>query len=140
MTDRTRWLVTVAVALAVVAPAVLPSASDGFPISTYPMFTSERGQVMALDTVVLVDGDQRQRLSPVAIGGTDEIVLAAVTVTNAIRGGAETLARLCDEVADRIDGPGTIEIVTETHDTVALLQDDAEPLEIRVHHRCPADP
>lgn len=140
MTDRTRWLVTVAVALAVVAPAVLPTASDGFPISTYPMFTSERGRVMALDTVVLVDGDQRERLSPVVIGGTDEIVLAAVTVTNAIRGGTDALRRLCEEVATRADGPGTIEIVTETHDTVALLQDDAEPQAIRVHHRCPADP
>jgi hypothetical protein len=140
MTDRTRWLVTVAVALAVLAPAVLPSAADGFPISTYPMFTSERGQVMALDTVVLVDGDRRERLSPAVIGGTDEIVLAAVTVSNAIRGGPESLRRLCGEVAARVDGPGAIEIVTETHDTVALLQDDAEPLEVRVHQSCPVDP
>ena len=140
MTDRTRWLLTVAVALAVFAPAVLPAASDGFPISTYPMFTSTRGQVMALDTVVLINGDDRARLSPTAVGGTDEIVLAAVTVTNAIRGGPDALDRLCQEVAERVDGPGTIEIVTETHDTVALLQDDAEPLEVRVHHRCPADP
>jgi hypothetical protein len=140
MTDRTRWLVTVAVALAVVAPALLPEASDGFPISTYPMFTSERDAVMALDTVVLVDGNDRQRLSPAEIGGTDEIVLAAVTVTNAIRGGPEALARLCREVAARVDGPGTIEIATETHDTVALLQDDAEARDVQVHERCPADP
>lgn len=141
MTDRTRRIVTVLVAAAVLAPAALPDASDGFPISTYPMFTSDRGRVMALDTVVLVapPDDDRTRLSPRTISGTDEIVQAAVIVSNAIAGGPSTLAALCREVAGRVDGPGTIEIVTETHDTVALLQDDAEPLEVRVHQRCPAD-
>jgi hypothetical protein len=138
VTNRTRWLVTVAVATAVVLPAVLPGEADGFPISTYPMFTAERGRVMALDTVVLVDGERRERLSPEEIGGTDEIVLAAVTVNRAISAGGETLERLCTEIAARIDRPGTVEIVTETHDTVALLQDDAAPSAVQVHERCPS--
>lgn len=140
MTNRTRWLVTAAVGLAVLAPALLPDGADGFPISSYPMFTSDRGRVMALDTVVLVEGPERHRLSPEAIGGTDEIVLAAVTVTEAIAAGPGALDRLCREVAARVDRPGTIEIVTETHDTIALLQDDAQPLAVEVHERCPAAP
>ena len=140
MTNRMRWVVTVAVALAVLAPAVLPGGADGFPISTYPMFTSDRGREVTLDTVVLVDGDGRHRLSPAVIGGTDEIVLAAVVVTDAVDGGPVALDRLCREVARRVDRAGTVEIVTERHDTVALLQDDEPPVEVEVHHRCEASP
>ena len=140
MRNGTRWVVTVGVVLAVGAPAVLPGADDGFPISTYPMFTSDRGRVMSLDTVVLVTGDGRERLSPEAIGGTDEIVLAAVIVGDAVDEGPAALQRLCREVAERVDRPGTVEIVTERHDTVALLQDGAAPVEIEVHDRCEASP
>jgi len=133
-------MLTMVVGLAVLAPAVLPGASDGFPISTYPMFTSERGRVMGIDTVVLVDGARRERLSPEEIGGTDEIVHAAVTVTDAIQDGPAALERLCHEVAGRVRRAGTVEIVTETHDTIALLQDDAVPLAVLVHERCAASP
>jgi hypothetical protein len=133
-------VVTLGVALAVAAPAVLPGASDGFPISTYPMFTSDRDRVIDLDTVVLVEGEERDRLSPEVIGGTDEIVLAAVIVGDAVRGGPVELERLCREVAARVDRPGTVEIVTETHDTIDLLQDDAPPRAVEVHHRCEAGP
>lgn len=140
MTNRMRWVVTACVAAAVLAPAILPGGADGFPISTYPMFTTDRGRVVALDTVVLVDGDGRHRLSPTVIGGTDEIVLAAVVVGDAIAGGLATLDRLCQEVAARVDRTGTVEIVTERHDTVALLQDDEPPVGVEVHHRCEATP
>jgi hypothetical protein len=140
MAARTRWVVTAAVALAVLAPAALPGASDGFPISTYPMFTSDRGRVMALDTVVLVTGGQRERLSPTLVGGTDEIVHAAVTVSNAIQGGAPALDALCREIAGRLEPGGEVQIVTERHDTIALLQDDADPLDVQVHRRCTAGP
>lgn len=128
-------LTVVAVAL-VAAPAVLPDPADDFPISTYPMFTTERGRVVDLDTAVLVDAEGRHRLSPEEVGGTDEIVAAAVAVSRAIAGGPEALATLCEDIAERVDGPGTLEIVTERHDAVALLQDDAPPVDITVHEQC----
>lgn len=140
MTNRMRWVVTACVAAAVLTPAVLPGGADGFPISTYPMFTSDRGREVALDTVVLVDGDGRHRLSPKVVGGTDEIVLAAVVVGDAIAGGPVELDRLCREVAARVDRTGTLEIVTERHDAVALLRDDEPPVDVEVHHRCEATP
>ena len=138
MTNRGRWLLTLAVGAAVVAPAVLPDAKDDFPISTYPMFTSERGEVVDLDTAVLVDDEGRHRLSPEAIGGTDEIVAAAVTVSNAIAGGSATLDLLCQDIADRVDDRGEVQIVTERHDAVDLLRDGAPAIEVTVHERCPA--
>jgi hypothetical protein len=140
MTDRTRWLVTLGVALAVLAPAALPDASDGFPISTYPMFTADRGQVIGLDTVVLERDGRRRRLSPERIGGTDEVVLASTTVANAIAAGPAGVARLCREVAARVDEPGTVEVVTEVYDTVELLQQGAAPTDRTVHGSCEARP
>jgi hypothetical protein len=129
-------VVTVAVGLVVVAPAVLPEPADDFPISTYPMFTTERGEVVDIDTAVRVDEAGRHRLTPEIVGGTSEIVSAAVTVSRAIAGGGAALTRLCGEIADRVGEPGSIEIVTERHDAVALLQDGAEPVEVTVHERC----
>jgi len=131
-------VVTVAAVLVVVAPAVLPDPEDDFPISTYPMFTAERGRVVDLDTAVLVDADGRHRLSPFEVGGTDEIVSAAVAVSRAIAGGPVALATLCADIAERVAGPGTIEVVTERHDAVALLQDGSPPVAITVHHECDA--
>lgn len=129
---------TVAVGLVVAAPALLPDPADDFPISTYPMFTIERGEVVDLGTAVLVDDEGRHRLSPELVGGTDEIVAAAVTVSNAIVGGPSTLALLCQDIADRVDGPGEIQVVTERHDAVELLREGAEPLRVTVHETCPA--
>ena len=84
-------MVTVAVGLVVVAPAVLPDPADDFPISTYPMFTTERGEVVDIDTAVRVDEAGRHRLSPQIVGGTSEIVSAAITVSRAIAGAARRL-------------------------------------------------
>jgi hypothetical protein len=131
-------LVTLVVGSAVVAPALWPDPSDDFPISTYPMFTTERGEVVDLDTAVLVDDDGRHRLSPEAIGGSDQIVTAAVTVSQAISDGAVATGLLCEEIAGRVDGPGVIEIVTERHDAVDLLRDGADAMSVTVHERCDA--
>ncbi len=131
-------MVTVVAVAVVAAPALLPEPEDDFPVSTYPMFTAERGQVVDLDTAVLVDDDGRHRLSPEEVGGTDEIVAAAVAVSRAIAGGPATLATLCADIAERVDAAGTVEVVTERHDAVALLQDGAPPLATTVHHDCEA--
>ena len=129
-------MVTVVAVALVAAPAVLPDPEDDFPVSTYPMFTAERGRVVDLDTAVLVDEDGRHRLSPEEVGGTDEIVAAAVAVSRAIAGGPDSLATLCGDIAERVAGPGTVEIVTERHDAVALLQVGARPVGITVHEQC----
>lgn len=138
MGNRARWLIAVVVVAAVAAPAVLPDPDDDFPLSTYPMFTAERGQVVEVATVVVVRDGERARLSPEEVGGTDEIVSAAVTVGDAVAAGPAAVAALCADVAARVTGPGELEVVTERHDAVDLLRDDAAPLAVTVHGRCPA--
>jgi hypothetical protein len=100
------------------------------------MFTFERGAVVDLDTAVLVDEEGRHRLSPEVVGGSAEIVSAAVAVDRAIASGPAALARFCVGVAERVGRPGTIEVVTERHDAIALLRHGAEPLSVAVHERC----
>jgi hypothetical protein len=131
-------LVAVAVGAVVLAPAVLPDPEDDFPISTYPMFTTERGEVVDLDTAVLVDDSGRHRLSPEVVGGSDQIVTAAVVVSQAISEGSAATRLLCEDIADRVDGPGSIEIVTERHDAVDLLRDGTDAISVTVHERCDA--
>jgi hypothetical protein len=77
------------------------------------------------------------RLSPELISGSDEPVLAAATVTGALRRGeAESL---CDRVVARAVRAGrsdlsAIEVVSERHDLDRFAPD--EPLERRRHVRC----
>jgi len=125
--------------LAVVAPILRQPARDSFPLSTYPMFADDRGPVAVVNTVLGVDrGGATHTLSPEIIGGSDEVILAAATVSNAIRAGAAD--RLCAQVAERTD-VGTyrwLRVVTHRYDTVAYLDGNREPLDEVVHAECEA--
>jgi hypothetical protein len=122
-------------------PAVDPSPSDGFPVSTYPMFARPSGPVVRLATVVGLDeaGDVH-RLSPQEISGTDQVVLAGEQVRLAVREGTASVTALCHEVAARVDDPTvrTVEVRTETRDAVADVRARAPAIEVTVHARCPA--
>ena len=74
------------------------------------------------------------RLSPKLIAGTDEVILASVTVKRSIaRGEAELL---CAEIAERL-GPGrTVDVRVETVDVVAFITAGVEPSGIDVKARC----
>ena len=123
-------------------PAVDPSPSDGFPVSTYPMFARRSGPVVRLATVVGLDAaGEVHRLSPEAISDTDEVVLAAEQVRLAVREGRASVTALCHEVAARVDDPDlrTIEVRTEVRDAVADVRASEAATDVHVHARCPAD-
>lgn len=121
-------------------PAVHPGQPDGFPLSTYPMFASARGREVAVATAVGLDESGRvRRLDPDTIGGTGEVMLAATTVRRAVGDGEDATARLCREIADRIDEGDEIvavELRTETHDAVSWFAGQREPIDVRSHERC----
>ena len=103
-------------------PALDPTPADGFPVSTYPMFARRSGPVVRLATAVGLDADGAvHRLDPHAIGGGDEVVLAAEQVAGPWPRGAASMAAFCDEVADRVDDAGivAVEVRTEVRDAVA---------------------
>ena len=146
MTRRARLralVVSAAIVVAVALPGVRmvasPDAPDGFPLSTYPMFGRDPGRVVELPTVVAITpGGDVERLSPVTIAGTDQVIQAGATVSQAIARGPEATSVLCREVADRVDAPATVAVVVERHDAVAWSAGDREPLDRRTLADCEA--
>jgi hypothetical protein len=133
-----RW-VAYGITLVAVAAVALPGFTDrdSFPLSNYPMFSSDRGRVAAFDTAVGIAPDgEVERLSPRRISGSYEVIHAASTVSKAIRAG--DAPRLCREIAARAVGDGLahVEVVTETYDTVRWFEGDEVPVARTLHARC----
>lgn len=144
-----RRAVVLAVALVVLSPVLRPGRPDGFPLSSYPMFSTDRGRIAHLATAVGIDAaGEAVRLDPHAIGGGDEPMLAASAARRAVAGGPEAAERYCAEVATRIgrdagkqgssDGRIVeVEVRTEVRDVVADPAAREDPLDVVVHARCP---
>ena len=139
MRQRVPYLVALVAVVAVAVPGF--TDDDSFPLSNYPMFSRDRGEVASFDTAIGFDADgERHWLAPELIGGSYEVIHAAQTVTKAINAG--DAASLCREVAARSSGRSftEIEVVTETYDTVAWFEGDEQPLRREVHARCVVRP
>jgi hypothetical protein len=143
-----RWralLVSAAVVVAVAVPGVRTlvedDAPDGFPLSTYPMFSRDRGRVVELPTVVAVTADGTvERLSPATIAGTDQVMQASAAVRGAVADGPPAARALCAEVAARLPGRTppvvTVEVVVERHDAIAWSSGSRAPLDRRTVASC----
>jgi len=132
---RRAWLVVAAVVGVLgVVPVMLDR--DSYPISTYPMFSHRRTTTETVDTAILVADGRVRRLTPSTIAATDEVILAAATVSNAIAAG--TAQVLCAEIAARVDDSGEIQVVTEQYDSVRWYEGDKTPLMRVVHASCEA--
>ena len=134
--------VIMAVALLVLSPALRGSPRDGFPLSNYPMFATDVGREARVDTAVGLRADGSvERLSPRLVTGTDEVILAASTVTNAVAAGPATAAALCAEIAGRVAASradvAQIRLATETYDAVDYFDGQRTPAGVEVHATCP---
>lgn len=127
----------VAVVVAMLAPTFLWPERDSYPLSTYPMFASNRGPVSGLTNVAGIGaGGEVHRLSAREVTGTDEVMLAVATVVRAVNEGRAE--ELCAAVAAGVDRPEVmaVEVRTERVDSVAWLEGDREPESVTVHARC----
>ncbi|MGY6501749.1 MAG: hypothetical protein ACXIVQ_12780 [Acidimicrobiales bacterium] len=138
------WLAMLALVAAMSPPLVLDPTNDDFPVSTYPMFTTDRSGPSSISTAVGVtaDGD-RHRLSSGLLAGADEPILAVRTARVEVGGGragswcVEVARRVADDATVRSGRPVVeIEVVTEVHDPIATLAHGAEPLATTVHASC----
>ena len=120
-------VVLVAVALPGMRLLVDRESGDGFPLSTFPMFTEDHGRVLELPTVVAVTATGVERLSPAEIAGTDQVVQAWETVRRAVERGRDAARELCDEVAGRVDGPASLAVVVERYDILAWAAHPSDP-------------
>lgn len=105
------------------------------------MFSSRRTTTESVDSAVFIDDKGFvQRLSPSVIAGTDEVILAAQTVSHAI--GTGTATELCAEIVARYKSEiaGTVEVITETFDAVNWYHGDKSPLQRTIHASCEDKP
>lgn len=134
---RIRRLAPLLAALLVLGPLLRSPDSDSYPLSTYPMFATDRGREAAIATAVGVDVDGKvSRLGARVIGGTDEVILAATTVSAAVRRGE--VDELCREIARRLTATDVVVVVvrTEVIDVVDHVGKGGEPPEVSEHGRC----
>lgn len=141
-------LLSAGLLLAVTSPAFRDPPRDDFPLSSYPMFTSRRGDVASVRTVLGVTRQGRhETLDPLRIAGDSWVILAAATVDEAVRAGPDAARALCDAVARRVAADparrgrlASLEVVTEVYDTRRFFAGDEAPRERRVHASCPVPP
>lgn len=124
--------------LALAWPAIAPGELDSLPLSNYPMFAHERERVTHFYAVVRVDEHgEEHRLGLRVVGGTDQPVQAAMTVQQAVsRGEADDF---CAEVAERIDAPGMIQVLSLRYDAPGWFRGRQEPVRRTVHAECDSE-
>lgn len=128
---------------AVLLPAV--RNRDSFPLSTYPMYARQRDVIAIVPAAIGVDATGvRRRLSMATIARTDDPLIAAASLRNAI--GSGTAEALCAEIATR--APAGIVVVEIVEERVELVKaatstdaslDPAGP-ERTVHASCEVPP
>ena len=117
------------------SPLAREPHNDTYPLSTYPMFATNRGEVHHISTVVEVLADGTTvRLSPETIAGTDELVLTAVTVNRAVIDGQADA--LCAEVVERLGALRRARVQTEVHNVIELVANGSPPLDVEIHAEC----
>lgn len=138
-----RWPAAVAIValVAVLWPLARSERHDSFPLSNYPMFTSDLPEVTSFARALGVDGDGVEDvLPPILAGGTVEVIHANRTLNRALREGRGD--DMCSEIADRVRGDRpdvvAVRIVVERYDVVeGLRADELRPVDRTVRAECP---
>ncbi len=126
---------TAGVVAALFVPVLLDR--DDVPLATYPMYSRERADVVAVTTAVGVTADGEERtLGLGVIGDTDDPLIAVGELRAAVRNGDAD--RRCAEIAGRVGDADTVEVlvVTERHDVVDHVRTGDGFRERTVHARC----
>lgn len=117
---------------------------DSFPLSTYPMFSYDRGRIASV-TVALARGPGGyEQAVPPSFVATSETMQAMKTIAKSVRAGGRRARDLCESIAERVAesddpvfAPATeVAFVRNTVDSIDYLSGDRAPRERRYHVRC----
>ena len=126
-------------------PALRDPEDDGYPLSTYPMFTHRRGRVNDVTSALAIAPDGSETRIPPKYVANAETMQAFYRLQRAVAAGRSSSRALCTTIAERIrHAPAPelaravrVELVTERVDAIDYLADRARPFGRRVHARCP---
>lgn len=134
-------VVSLALVGATLWPLTREPSDDGFPLSTYPMFSWKRPTKLRMTYGLGATATgERVYLSP-WIAGSGEVLQARAIFERAASQGRAGLATLCAQIAARVatlpayTDVVTIRIVDGTHDAVEYLVRDRIGVETE-RHRC----
>jgi hypothetical protein len=139
------YLLCVGVIGAMLSPVLQRPPVDGFPLSTYPMFSHPRGPTAKIHTVLGITADgEAEVLSPRLIGGDPWSSLASRVTSEAARSRAKRRA-LCETVAarvaadpDRASRYVELEFVSEVYDVADyFVRGDTGAERRKLLARCP---
>ena len=129
-------------------PAFGDANDDGFPFSTYPMFSHPKKQSgLVLTQVLAVYPDGRKvPLPPQISTGNQEVIQAMGTILRESYKKKRAKA-FCEDIVRRMqasDDPewedvASVEIARSQFDTVAYFQTGPEPVRRRTVRRCPVN-
>jgi len=128
---------------AVAYPAFLEPYEDGYPLSTYPMFSNPRPRTVQVTRAIAL-GDGVAVAVPPAYVANSEAMQALQTLKKSVADGHRAQLRLCEHIVSRIQaahdadfaGADRVELQTVTLDSIAYLGGQLEPLSSRTHVRC----
>lgn len=138
----------VAYALFVVAGVLVMSPArkgvkDDFPLSPYAMFSENKDESTTVTHAVAIGQDGVATPLPPKMLGTDEVLQAKVTISNAVRAGKPALTALCAKLSERVAADAAwasakrVEIRTVTYESVPYFDDPTKPpTKSRVHIKC----
>lgn len=139
MSDRQQiWLCAVlgtVLVAAVAYPALRPPAEDGYPLSTYPMFSRDRGRSLRVASARLRYEDGHEETLPPTLIANGEVMQAVQRLNRGLRRGRKGRKRLCRQIASRVAMAGTerqqrareLLLVQERVDTVTFLSSRGDP-------------
>lgn len=140
-------LVSVALTLLVLRPAFADPQEDGFPFSTFPMFSRPKpdpGLVLTQVLAVFPDGS-RKPLPPKLASGNEEVIQTLRMIRDQAYGERDRATAFCKEVVTRVHESTkepwieavAIEVARSHFDTVAYFETGPVPVTRKVLVRCP---
>ncbi|HEU4410697.1 MAG TPA: hypothetical protein VFS43_35925 [Polyangiaceae bacterium] len=137
-------LIGLAASAALVSPVLRREPRDGFPLSTYPMFSEHRERELTLvHAVAAFEGGERKPLPPRLLG-TEEVLQARSLLRRSVEAGEAPA--LCARVAERLRAEGPrpafqaareVEVRTDTYDVLSYYETRTPARPGVVHARCP---
>jgi hypothetical protein len=126
-------------------PVLRQPDDDGFPLSTYPMFSHRRGRVNSVTSALAVSADAHETRVPPRYVANAESMQAFYTLARAAAAGADEAKALCEAIAQRLPSADDralaqavrVELVTERVDAIDYLAGRVKPSGRLVHASCP---
>lgn len=118
---------------------------DSFPLSTYPMFSYDRGRVASVTVALALGPNGYEAAIPPSFVATSETMQALKTIAKSVREGGERAEQLCASIAARVaSSPDDafraateVAFVRNTVDTIDYLSGNGAARDRAVELRCP---